>query len=642
MNKSRQYFILVLLAFFASNLLFAQTGSSLSFDGTSNSYATVPNNSALEFTTGTVEFWVNPDNYLGAAGLVALRDGPNSGTRFSLHLDVDNNVIGMYNGTDYRTIASPLSTGSWAHLAFVFKSTTTDIYINGSLAGSLDRTLNTSASGQTLTIGQNGENWEYFKGQIDELRIWNDERTAAEISSSYQLQLGGFEENLVAYYNFDEGTGTTSSNLVANGVGSATLQSGAAWGTNSTGLSAVLAKAVSFDGTSGKITVPNNSALETNDQTIEFWVKPDYTSETFNPGLIGMRDGSGLRYSIHMGNNRDFIGVWNGTDFFIASYSFTQGTWYHVAVVMNSSTTQFYVNGYLIGSSNYTHSSVTGKDLTIGQSGVGEELNGEMDEIRIWNDVRTAQEISANYRKELTGSQSGLVAYYRLNEGSGTTTRNWVQNGVGDGTLATGTAWTDYNWQYFGPSGSGTSGDPYLIANLDDLQWVSQNNSSWGSYFQQTADIDASATSTWVNGAGFSPIGIQDAVNFSGVYDGDGHTITGLTINRSSEHNIALFGYTNGAQIKNLGLYNVNINGTQGVGGIAGIANYSSIITNCFTTGLVTCNSNISFGYNLSYAGGIAGLVYSSSINNCYSKISINGTSGNAGGLAGYLGSGTK
>ena len=44
------------------------------------------------------------------------------------------------------------------------------------------------------------------------------------------------------------------------------------------------------------------------------------------------------------------------------------------------------------------------------------------------------------------------------------------------------------------PPGSGTSGDKYLVSTLDHLLWISTNSESWGSYFTQTANIDAAAT----------------------------------------------------------------------------------------------------------------------------------------------------
>jgi len=53
------------------------------------------------------------------------------------------------------------------------------------------------------------------------------------------------------------------------------------------------------------------------------------------------------------------------------------------------------------------------------------------------------------------------------------------------------------------PSGSGTSGDPYLIATLSDLKWIIQDASKWSMVYRQTADIDATSSSSWDSGAGF-------------------------------------------------------------------------------------------------------------------------------------------
>lgn len=53
------------------------------------------------------------------------------------------------------------------------------------------------------------------------------------------------------------------------------------------------------------------------------------------------------------------------------------------------------------------------------------------------------------------------------------------------------------------PVGSGNEIDPYIIESLDNLEWLSTTSSSWGSYFIQTNDIDASDTQNWNSGEGF-------------------------------------------------------------------------------------------------------------------------------------------
>ena len=175
------------------------------------------------------------------------------------------------------------------------------------------------------------------------------------------------------------------------------------------------------------------------------------------------------------------------------------------------------------------------------------------------------------------------------------------------------------------PSGSGTSIDPYQIATLNNLYWVTQNSSSWGSYFIQTADINASSSSTWASGAGFSPIG-NTSTNFTGSYDGQTYRITGLFINRSSTLLIGFFGCANGATITNIRLENVNITGSYDVGGMIGEQFFSSA-TNCYCSGSVTVETTS--------GGGLIGYQYESTASNCYSTGTVTG--GNyIGGLIGY------
>jgi hypothetical protein len=73
------------------------------------------------------------------------------------------------------------------------------------------------------------------------------------------------------------------------------------------------------------------------------------------------------------------------------------------------------------------------------------------------------------------------------------------------------------------PTGSGTEGDPCKRSSHENLSWLSQKSSNWGKYYEQTADINASATSTWDIESGFSPIG-NSTTNFTGTYNGAGYT----------------------------------------------------------------------------------------------------------------------
>ena len=177
------------------------------------------------------------------------------------------------------------------------------------------------------------------------------------------------------------------------------------------------------------------------------------------------------------------------------------------------------------------------------------------------------------------------------------------------------------------PSGSGTLGDPYLIATLNNLYWITQNSGEWGKVYKQTADIDATTDSTWDGKQGFTPIG-NDTTNFTGSYDGQTYKITGLYINRSTNYQ-GLLGYVNSAAITNIKLEGVNIFYCGGsVGGLIGYQ-VGGTVTNCYSTGYVT-------GYCV---GGLLGEQHGGTVSNCYSAGDVFGMG--AGGLIGEQDGGT-
>ncbi len=164
-----------------------------------------------------------------------------------------------------------------------------------------------------------------------------------------------------------------------------------------------------------------------------------------------------------------------------------------------------------------------------------------------------------------------------------------------------------------------------------------------GGNFVLGADIDASSTAGWNGGLGFTPLGGNNpgAINnpaFSGNFDGLGHVIDGLTINRPDIHHIGLFGEAQGASFANLGLSNVSISGNTQVGGLVGRSGNVTIY-NSYVTGTVT---------GLNSVGGVIGSDIfprgSSSLINVYSSADVTATtpgtgtgtlSGIAGGLVG-------
>jgi hypothetical protein len=189
-------------------------------------------------------------------------------------------------------------------------------------------------------------------------------------------------------------------------------------------------------------------------------------------------------------------------------------------------------------------------------------------------------------------------------------------------------------------AGDGSVGDPWQLASLKNLYWLTQNSSEWDMYFILMVDLDATATATWDGGQGLSPIGNQDEP-FSGNFDGNGKTISNLSIDRSSTANIGLFGYTENATISDLHLLDFAISGGNYTGGLVGNASTGSNISDCSASGEVTglyfvgsvtggCDATINGSYGsgivngVYYLGGFTGMAIGT-ISNSYANSQVNG-----------------
>ncbi|URZ17432.1 fibronectin type III domain-containing protein [Clostridium felsineum] len=173
--------------------------------------------------------------------------------------------------------------------------------------------------------------------------------------------------------------------------------------------------------------------------------------------------------------------------------------------------------------------------------------------------------------------------------------------------------------------GKGTADDPYIISTAQQLQ--NMTNDLKGHY-KLANDID-------LTGVNWIPIGINTIVPFTGVFDGNGHSIKNLSMNKLGNNAATgLFGYLNGATIKNLKLDSVNIIGGNNTGALVGNSVGESTIDNCSASGTITAYGN---------TGGLIGSATSLTINNANSSVTVKIVNGdgingdNVGGLIGNL-----
>ena len=121
--------------------------------------------------------------------------------------------------------------------------------------------------------------------------------------------------------------------------------------------------------------------------------------------------------------------------------------WVHVAMSFQteSNNLKFYKNGQLMSSHTLSNTSPTDTGvMNIGRQSpltcLCNILDGNLDELRIWSDIRTQSEIQAKKNLSLTGSEAGLVGYWNFNQGSGTTLTDQTSNN-NDGTI-NGATWS--------------------------------------------------------------------------------------------------------------------------------------------------------------------------------------------------------
>ena len=161
-------------------------GKALSFDGV-NDWVTVADANDLDLTNGmTLEAWVRPAALTGWKTVV-MKEGTTTTLAYSLYANHSNPRpaitvrISNVDRSAVGTSAVPLNT--WTHLAATYDGATLRLYVNGVLAGSRGQTGNILTSSRALRIGGNAVWGEYFKGVIDDVRIYNRALSATEIQA---------------------------------------------------------------------------------------------------------------------------------------------------------------------------------------------------------------------------------------------------------------------------------------------------------------------------------------------------------------------------------------------------------------------------------------------------------------------------
>lgn len=207
--------------------------------------------------------------------------------------------------------------------------------------------------------------------------------------------------------------------------------------------------ALSFDGVNDIVQIANHASLNIAKKfTIEFWLKT--AQPTQNWGRI-LEKGMWDEYSISFYGTKAKMcaALVTPVPGSYARMTVTHGpsttalaanSWYHVAMTYDGSTAKLFINGkeeFSKALAQVTPRSLT-KALIIGAARQNDTIEypfkGVLDEIRLWNVARTAAQLQSTITASLTGTETGLVAWYPLNEGTGQSVEDKSAN-TNNGTL---------------------------------------------------------------------------------------------------------------------------------------------------------------------------------------------------------------
>jgi subtilisin family serine protease len=360
-------------------------GSALDFDG--NDRVTIPDAGDLDLTDSfTLEAWVSPDTY--AAGRPVISKGELSGpVGYMLTGEVNGKPQGLIANTTTKSVTGPtaLSKGTWSHVAVTSDGTTLRLYVGGQLKATAPSVV-LKGTGGVLEIGHSVFSG-YFDGRIDEVRIYDETLSQGQIEADRDTPV-----EPIAAYSFNEGSGSTLNDSVANHDGTV---SGATWTAEGR-----YGQALDFDGTNDVVTIADANDLDlTGSFTIEAWVRPDVLSGWRPVVHKGETGPSGYVLSANSDLSKPQGTVANaGTVKSVSGPSaLHSGIWTHLALSSNGTTLSLYVGGELVETAPAVAAKATAGVLKLGYSGFyGAYFDGLIDEVRIYDTALSQSQIETD------------------------------------------------------------------------------------------------------------------------------------------------------------------------------------------------------------------------------------------------------
>lgn len=342
-----------------------------------------------------------------------------------------------FSGSGVEQTSSTYNNNQWHSFAWTYGSSNHEFYMDGTLQKTSTRSRSASTGFGWLGIDGpgTGSQERRLNGQLSEIRIWDGVRSAADIQKFLNTRLAGDEpgllqnwrlddgdspfarnhilsaslsSGLVGYWRLDEGTSTTADDSSGNGnTGTVNSPGAASW------IEGFIGFAMSFDGTSGYISVPDNATLN---MTSAFSIHARFSIDSISTswpnnwrGIVSKGDPDATNagwqigtYSPSGGTGTPLVSVFvrrgsvYGPISCYASTALTTGTYYTIDAVWDSTTGKLsiYLNGTLENSVyNTSPQAASSAILTIGKRFSGGAFVGKIDDVRVYNRALASWEI---------------------------------------------------------------------------------------------------------------------------------------------------------------------------------------------------------------------------------------------------------
>jgi hypothetical protein len=376
--------------------------SAYQFDGVDD-YIEVPHNDLLNLTDNlTISLWLKQEAGKAAGYRLVEKGsyGVNDGYNFDTYDGSTGRKLRLCGGVQNAQANTVYSLNEWHHVAVVFSKGVSTFYLDGKPDGSAPHgSPSIRTNSLSLLIGSaRGSKAEFFKGALDDIRIYNRALSEQQIKAIHQLPSSKkieqtLEDGLIAHYLFDSNAQDTSGHNLHGTVHGATL---------TTDRFGIPESAYQFDGVDDYIEVPHNDLLNLTDNlTISLWLKQEAGKAAgyrlVEKGSYGVNDG--YNFDTYDGSTGRKLRLCGGVQNAQANTVYSLNEWHHVAVVFSKGVSTFYLDGKPDGSAPHGSPSIRTNSLSLligsARGSKAEFFKGALDDIRIYNRALSEQQIKA-------------------------------------------------------------------------------------------------------------------------------------------------------------------------------------------------------------------------------------------------------